>query len=407
MKPDSKIHLLVFGVGWPPKDTFIERRLRAVAVGKIEIIVVAQKPSKEYACLPIPRTRVVYTLNLHAPCDWFLGIYLLVLGLAVHPLRLVKFIKILVKQKKNIRIAVKKIFRLLPLMNLEPNLLHFEWPSSAIDHEWAFEFYNCPTVVSNRGRQINIWPHLPGKNEYNRALKRILEKTSLLHCVCNDILKSAVACGLAPEKGVIIYTAIDPAFYCPGENFSKEKRVLQLVMIGGLIWRKGYEYALMALAMLNQNGVEFELSLIGDGPEKNRIMYTAKDLGIDNKIHILGQLSSVDVRNCLQKADILVHAALSEGIANVVVEAMSCSIPVVTTSCGGMDEAITDGVEGFLVPVRDPQAMAVAIAYLAALPELRVEMGKAGRRRVLQQFELEAQGHQFLKLYRSLLKESR
>jgi glycosyltransferase involved in cell wall biosynthesis len=89
---------------------------------------------------------------------------------------------------------------------------------------------------------------------------------------------------------------------------------------------------------------------------------------------------------------------LSEGLSNAALEAMACGLPVVTTDCGGMPEAITDGVEGFVVPLRDPHAMAKALSALASDVELRRRMGKAGRDRVLKQFTLGRQIEEFVSL---------
>jgi glycosyltransferase involved in cell wall biosynthesis len=78
---------------------------------------------------------------------------------------------------------------------------------------------------------------------------------------------------------------------------------------------------------------------------------------------------------------------------------MGCGLPVVTFDCGGMKEAVEHGVEGFVAPVRDAAAAATALERLAADEELRIRMGDAARRRVLQEFRLEYQAREFLSLY--------
>jgi glycosyltransferase involved in cell wall biosynthesis len=83
--------------------------------------------------------------------------------------------------------------------------------------------------------------------------------------------------------------------------------------------------------------------------------------------------------------------SLSEGIANAALEAMSCELPVVITDCGGMGEAIKNEVEGFLVPVRCPQAAGEALVKLAQDKDLRIRMVKAGRERVMKEFKLSQQ----------------
>jgi len=71
---------------------------------------------------------------------------------------------------------------------------------------------------------------------------------------------------------------------------------------------------------------------------------------------------------------------------------------VVTTACGGMREAVSDGVEGFLVPIRDPETMAAALCKLAADPILRKRMGQAGRERIIKDFQLSDQVDAFIRL---------
>ena len=115
-----------------------------------------------------------------------------------------------------------------------------------------------------------------------------------------------------------------------------------------------------------------------------------------------GKLPPAEVKQRLGKADVFVLSSLSEGISNAVLEAMSCGLPVVTTDCGGMREAVRDGIEGFVVPVRDPDEMAAALHKLAQSPELRNKMGRAGRERVLSAFNSQAQIDAFVNLFESV-----
>jgi glycosyltransferase involved in cell wall biosynthesis len=101
-------------------------------------------------------------------------------------------------------------------------------------------------------------------------------------------------------------------------------------------------------------------------------------------------------------ADVFLLASLSEGISNAVLEAMACGITVVTTNCGGMAEAVTDGIEGFVVPVRDPCSMAHRLEKLATDRELCRRMGLAARDRIVREFTLTRQAESFVSLYSHL-----
>ena len=146
--------------------------------------------------------------------------------------------------------------------------------------------------------------------------------------------------------------------------------------------------------------------IIGDGQDYSRLLYTIGDLNLEGKVHLHGRLTPLEVRHRLQEADAFLLSSLSEGISNAVLEAMACGLPVVTTDCGGMTEAVTDGVEGLVTPVRDPEAMAAALARLAADTELARRLGQAARQRILKDFTLKRQVEKFIELFRDVVKNA-
>jgi len=103
------------------------------------------------------------------------------------------------------------------------------------------------------------------------------------------------------------------------------------------------------------------------------------------------------------EADVMVHAAIEEGFCNAVIEAQAMELPVVTSDAGGLPENVDDGVTGFVVRRRDPAAMAEKIIELAKDPGLRTQLGKAGRERAIQRFDLDRQAEAFVKLYTELV----
>ena len=147
--------------------------------------------------------------------------------------------------------------------------------------------------------------------------------------------------------------------------------------------------------------VDVQFDIIGDGPEPARAVH-------DHRPGAGGARQPVRAAHPRQKfaadqqADAFLLSSLSEGISNAVLEAMACGLPVVTTNCGGMREAVSDGVEGFVVPTRDPEAMAEALHRLATDRALARAMGRAGRERVCREFQIEDQVKQFAELYRAI-----
>jgi glycosyltransferase involved in cell wall biosynthesis len=211
--------------------------------------------------------------------------------------------------------------------------------------------------------------------------------------------------GLDPSKACVIRPAVDADFFQPATQ-KRDRSRFTLVSTGSLVWRKGYEYSLQAVRKLIDAGVETEYHILGQGPDRQRLLFTIHDLGLQGQVFLHGSLPREQVREWLQKADTFVLASLSEGISNSVLEAMACGLPVVTSNCGGMSEAITEGVEGYLIPPRDPDALAAALLHLSRHPQLAEEMGISGRARVLIQFDLQRQVRLWLNILVKLTSSS-
>jgi glycosyltransferase involved in cell wall biosynthesis len=291
-------------------------------------------------------------------------------------------------------------FNLLPFAGRRWNIIYFPWNSAAIEFLPLFD--SGAAVVSCRGSQVNIAPHDPERQGMLHPLRRTLTKAAAVHCVSEAIKIEAVQLGLDPAKARVIRPAVDPDFFYPAKQPKGEDSTFRIVTVGTLIWKKGYEYALLAVRRLLDQGVAAQLHIIGDGAERSRLLYTIGDLDLQGRVHLHGRLSPEAVRSRLQQADAFLLSSLSEGISNAVLEAMACGLPVVTTDCGGMREAVTDGVEGFVVPVRDPEAMAEALSRLVSDRDLGQRMGEAARKRVTQEFHLSQQIEAFKILFKNL-----
>jgi len=142
---------------------------------------------------------------------------------------------------------------------------------------------------------------------------------------------------------------------------------------------------------------------VGDGDYFPAVAFTRRQLGLEGVVEMLGALPREEVRREMQSADVLLHAAVSEGFCNAVIEAQSMELPVVCTDADGLRENVADGETGFVVPRRDAEALAAKLEVLARDPALRQRMGKAGRKRVLERFQLSDQLSRFVEFYREVL----
>ncbi len=395
------IRLFVIGVRWPP-ETFIERRLYGLADAGFEVVVctssAGQTDHPHIRLLRLPR----------------LGYGILPYGysfrlLAKHSLRHPGQVWGAWKRARQFapdwKESIEGLAQQLPFLGQQPDIVHFEWNRTAITYLPYYDLLACPVVISCRGSQVQISPHKPGADQADliAGLHESFARAAAVHCVSAAIKREAAQYGLEEAKGHVIRPAVDPDFFTPAAERLAAGGPLRIISTGSITWVKGYEYALIALRHLLDRGVTAHYTIIGGGDEEQRLRYTIHDLGLADSVTLAGRLRPEQVREALQSADIFLLPSVSEGISNAALEGMACGLPVVTTACGGMEEAVTDGAEGLVVPVRDPAALADALAALAADPARRAAMGAAGRARILRQFTLKQQIEAFVALYNKII----
>jgi glycosyltransferase involved in cell wall biosynthesis len=174
-----------------------------------------------------------------------------------------------------------------------------------------------------------------------------------------------------------------------------------IVAAGYLVPLKAYDVLLQALGRLAQAGYTFELSLAGDGPERERLQTLADSLGIADRVHLLGEIDTVP--DLFASAHLMVHPSLSEGLSNSILEAMAEGLPVIATRADGNLEIVSHEQNGLLVPPSDPAALAEAIERLLTDPDLRCRLGQNGLNMVRQRFGVDRAVRQHEDLYHSLI----
>jgi N-acetyl-alpha-D-glucosaminyl L-malate synthase BshA len=148
---------------------------------------------------------------------------------------------------------------------------------------------------------------------------------------------------------------------------------------------------------------EAELLLIGDGPERVPCLILAEELGVERKIHFLG--NRVAVHRILPLADILLLPSTVESFGLVALEAMACGVPVIGYDGGGLPEVVRSGTDGLLAPLGDLERMIAMTLELLQNPARRRKMGENARERAVSTFSTERVTTEYEKLYRRVLQE--
>jgi glycosyltransferase involved in cell wall biosynthesis len=171
--------------------------------------------------------------------------------------------------------------------------------------------------------------------------------------------------------------------------------------VGRLVDVKGQVHLIDAMPVILAAIPNAHLVLMGSGPLQAELTKRADGLGVGANVHFAGYRA--DVAACLKDVDIFVLPSLNEGMGRVLVEAMVMRVPVVGSNVCGIKDLIQDRVNGRLVPVANPAAIAEAVTEILRDPNLAKQMGEAGHDFVVPDYSVETMLKQTQELYFSEL----
>jgi glycosyltransferase involved in cell wall biosynthesis len=207
------------------------------------------------------------------------------------------------------------------------------------------------------------------------------------------------------SKATVIYNAViseAPAAFADAtsiDSTSDSANRPVLGVVGRLSPEKGVDVFLDACAILRSRGEPFSARIAGIGPESDRLLAQGRRLGLEERVRFLGDVR--DIAAFYRDIDVLVIPSRSEGLPNVLLEALGADRPVLATNVGAVAEVLSDPLAGLVVPARDPAALAAAVAPAFALldrPEAR-----SARAATAAAFSLDARVRRHVELYDSVL----
>jgi glycosyltransferase involved in cell wall biosynthesis len=193
--------------------------------------------------------------------------------------------------------------------------------------------------------------------------------------------------GLAPM-------GVDPEIFRRTEHYASWTGIgpLRLFSCGRLNPSKGHQELINAISLLKKSGMDVYLEIAGEDEVGGQGFHRELDMLINDLqltgiVVLLGAIGEQRVLEGLRAAHLFVLASHGEPLGVAIMEAMSCETPVLATNSGGVPELVEHGVDGFLVPPKDPRALAEAIRYLARNPTLAEQFSASGRSKIIQRFD--------------------
>ncbi len=266
-----------------------------------------------------------------------------------------------------------------------PTLVHAAWSGAPATAAWLL-WRAGGHRYSAAAHAYDIYEH--GGDWW---LREKLEHAAFVHTSTEMARRALIARGLAAEKIHCIRRGLDRL---PAMKTLRDARApLNLICVARLVEKKGLDHQLRIYAALRAAGVPFAARIVGDGPLRPELERLAGRLGIAAEVTFAGHLPQHEVWNHLEWADVLLHTGVvapsgdRDGLPNVIPEAMSVGVLVVTSPAAATTEAVTDGVSGFVAAVDAPEAWVAALRRLASDDALCEKLRLAARRWVEENYD--------------------
>jgi|AntRauTorckE6833_2_1112554.scaffolds.fasta_scaffold00583_8 glycosyltransferase involved in cell wall biosynthesis len=292
------------------------------------------------------------------------------------------------------------------------DLIHAHFGTGAVYALPYVKKHTIPFIVTFHGNDVAA---LMGTQKYHYSRwryyyksKQILQQADLLLAASEELKALLIELGADENKVQVYRLGIDlEKFNYSEPDISGE--IVSFIMVGRFTEKKGHQYTLKAFKKVIDDGLNAELSFVGSGELEEDLRAYVDEHKLTKRVHFKGILSPQEVSEELKKADVLVAPSVvtfdhdRESGLIVVKEAQATGRPVIGTWHGGIYEIIDDNKTGFLVPERNADILAEKMTELIKDPEMRLEFGRAGRKKMEEEYDLKKQVQTLESHYESIL----
>ena len=260
-----------------------------------------------------------------------------------------------------------------------------------------------PYVVSVHGLDAYSTAQVKGRaGEWCRRIsQRVYHSSRRVICISERAREQVLEGAGRSCRTSVVYNGVDPEMFSPA---SEPLPTAPLVLsVGNLIAIKGHDLLIRAVASLASEFPELALEIIGDGPERFRLLALAQQLQVSGRVRFLGRQSRHQVAAAMSRCTVFALPSRYEGLGCVYLEAMEAGKPVIGCRGQGIAEIIQHGSNGFLVGPDNEQELALALSMLLRDPVRRRNLGAAARETILDRLTLAQQAESLLRIYRESL----
>jgi glycosyltransferase involved in cell wall biosynthesis len=241
--------------------------------------------------------------------------------------------------------------------------------------------------------------------------ERIQEASAVITCCGANLryIQQELPKPLA-AKVRLIHHGVNLLSFQPASHAAKSSGRMQILAVGRLVEKKGFSELIRACQRLKQTGRCFQCVIYGEGPLHHTLVKLIEGLELVDEVALAGACTQQELLPMFQQADIfaltpcVTHDGDRDGVPNVLVEAMACALPVVTTSVGGITDLVRHDYNGLMVEPNDAEAIADELGALLDDAPRRRRLGEAARRTVIEHFDLHASAQQIAQIFERAMK---
>ena len=288
------------------------------------------------------------------------------------------------------------------LKNLhDVDLVHVQWPiPNGLGAIFLKKVYKIPYINTIHGEEVYLSKRYCTliflRSLINNSVKSITNSSATL--------KSCLDVEFNEEKLDVIPFGVDTKFFKP-LKVNRDKNTFQILAVGYLIERKGFEYLIKAMEHVLEKHENVKLKIVGSGPLEGKLKVLIKDLELKKNVEILKNVSDKGLLTLYNSSDIFVLPSVvdsqgnTEGLGVVLLEAMACGLPVIGSDVGGIPDIIEDGVTGFLVQEKDVVELSKKLINLVEDEKFRNKIALQGYESVQDNFAWEVVVKKYINLY--------
>jgi glycosyltransferase involved in cell wall biosynthesis len=296
--------------------------------------------------------------------------------------------------------AILRVTKIARVKRIEATICFFSLPIGPLGLWLKFRL-GIPYLISLRGGDVpGLVPELTLIHQLLTPIRRLILSNAQT-VIANSQELAQRSQRADPFDIVVIPNGVDSGYYSPRPQVGHpdNSRPVKLLFVGRLQKQKDLPRLLDCLSLAkNTNGVNFELCVVGDGPERRKAVLRSFQLGLGQQVEWLGWLDKQELREVYRDSDCLVSLSSFEGLPNVVLEAMSCALPVIVSNIKPHRELVEDGINGFLVDLEKPEGFSEKVSDIVRNRDILRTMGGNGRQIMVRRFTWGQMAHAYIGL---------